>query len=58
MEGHMLSYKANIIGISASANTAIKCFIYDWIFVPKAVGMGNYMEPALLDVRNLSIDKP
>jgi hypothetical protein len=20
--------------------------------------MGNYMEPALLDVRNLSIDKP
>jgi hypothetical protein len=57
MEGHMLSHKANIIGISASANTAIKCFIHDWIFIPKAVGMGNYMEPALLDVRYLSIDK-
>ncbi len=54
----MLSHKANIIGISASANTAIKCFIHDWIFIPKAVGMGNYMEPAFLDVKNLSIDKP
>jgi len=54
----MLSHKANIIGIFVSANTTIKCFIFNWIFIPKAVGMGNYMEPPLLDVRNLSIDKP
>jgi hypothetical protein len=58
MEGHMLSHKSNIIGISASANTTIKCFICDWIFIPKVVGTGNYMEPAFFDVGNLSIDKP
>jgi hypothetical protein len=55
---YALTHKANIIGIFASANTTIKYFICDWIFIPKAVGMGNYMEPALFDVRNLSIDKP
>jgi hypothetical protein len=58
MEGCLLSHKANIIGISTSANTTIKRFICDWIFIPKAVGMGNYMEPAFFDVGNLSIDKP
>ncbi len=41
---YALTHKANIIGISASANTTIKCFICDWIFIPKAVGMGNYMD--------------
>ncbi len=54
----MLSHNANIIGISTSANIAIKCFIFNWIFIPRAVGMGNYMEHVLLDVKNLSIDKP
>jgi hypothetical protein len=58
MEGHALTHKANIIGIYASANTTIKCFICNCIFIPEAVGIGNHMEPALFDVRNLSIDNP
>jgi hypothetical protein len=55
---YALTHKANIIGIFASANTTIKCFICHWIFIRKVVGMGNHMELAFFDVGNLSIDKP
>jgi 2-polyprenyl-6-methoxyphenol hydroxylase-like FAD-dependent oxidoreductase len=54
---YALTHKAYMIGLSASADTAIKCFIRDWFFIPRAVGTGNYMEPALFDVGNLPIDE-
>ncbi|CAM6028643.1 unnamed protein product [Sphagnum balticum] len=54
---YALTHKAYMIGLLASADTAIKCFIRDWFVIPRAVGTGNYMEPALFDVGNLPIDE-
>jgi 2-polyprenyl-6-methoxyphenol hydroxylase-like FAD-dependent oxidoreductase len=54
---YALTHKAYMIGLSGSADTAIKCFIRDWFFIPRAVRKGNYMEPALFDVGNLPIDE-
>ncbi len=41
-----------------NVDTSIKCFFWDWFFIPRGVHMGNYMEDVLFDVRKLLIDEP
>jgi 2-polyprenyl-6-methoxyphenol hydroxylase-like FAD-dependent oxidoreductase len=54
---YALTHKSYMIGLSAIADTAIKCFIRDWFSIPRSVRTGNYMEPALFDVGNLPINE-
>jgi 2-polyprenyl-6-methoxyphenol hydroxylase-like FAD-dependent oxidoreductase len=55
---YALTHKAYMIGrVSAFADTAIKCFLRDWFFIPLAVGRGNHLEATLFDVGNLPIDE-
>jgi hypothetical protein len=47
-----------MIGVSTIADTAIKCFMRDWFFIPWVGRVGNYMEHTLFDVGKLPIDEP
>jgi 2-polyprenyl-6-methoxyphenol hydroxylase-like FAD-dependent oxidoreductase len=55
---YALTHKAYMIGVSTIADTAIKCFMRDWFFIPWASSVGNYMKHTLFDVGKLPIDEP